>query len=57
MDGGQAILEPYSYITANPGKDIRGKLIDAFNIWLNVPEEKLVVITRIVNMLHAASLL
>ncbi|KAF9483315.1 terpenoid synthase [Pholiota conissans] len=53
----QAILEPFKYITSNPGKEIRGKLIEAFNIWLNVPTDKLQVIAKVVNMLHAASLM
>jgi geranylgeranyl diphosphate synthase type 3 len=53
----QAILEPFTFITSNPGKEIRGKLIEAFNTWLNVPTDKLLVITKVVNMLHAASLM
>ena len=53
----QTILEPYTFTTSNPGKEIRGKLIDAFNAWLNVPADKLKVIAKIVNMLHAASLM
>lgn len=53
----QALLEPFKYITSNPGKEIRGKLIEAFNIWLNVPPQRLQVIARLVNMLHAASLM
>lgn len=53
----QVLLEPFKYITSNPGKEIRGKLIEAFNIWLNVPPERLQVIAKIVNMLHAASLM
>ncbi|KAF4613303.1 hypothetical protein D9613_011203 [Agrocybe pediades] len=53
----QVLLEPFRYITSNPGKEIRGKLIEAFNLWLNVPSEKLQVIAKIVNMLHAASLM
>ena len=53
----QTLLEPFKYITSNPGKEIRGKLIEAFNIWLNVPPERLQVIAKIVNMLHAASLM
>jgi geranylgeranyl diphosphate synthase type 3 len=53
----QALLEPFKYITSNPGKEIRGKLIEAFNIWLNVPPKRLQVIAKIVNMLHAASLM
>ncbi|KDR77352.1 hypothetical protein GALMADRAFT_246737 [Galerina marginata CBS 339.88] len=53
----QAILEPFKYITSNPGKEIRGKLIEAFRFWLDVPEDKLKVIAKVVNMLHAASLM
>lgn len=32
-------------------------LIDAFNLWLQVPPEPLVAVKRIVRMLHTASLL
>jgi len=53
----QALLEPFTYITSNPGKEIRGTMIAAFNRWLNVPEDKLKTIARVVNMLHSASLL
>jgi len=53
----EVLLEPYTYITSTPGKEIRGTMIDAFNTWLNVPEDKLKVITRVVSMLHSASLL
>nr|XP_018264208.1 geranylgeranyl diphosphate synthase, type III [Kwoniella dejecticola CBS 10117]OBR86366.1 geranylgeranyl diphosphate synthase, type III [Kwoniella dejecticola CBS 10117] len=53
----RTLLEPYTYISANPGKEFRGKLIDAFNLWLKVPEDSLKVVTRIVRMLHNASLL
>jgi len=56
-DHEQAILEPFQFITSNPGKEIRGKLIEAFNIWLDVPADKLKVIAKVVNMLHAASLM
>jgi geranylgeranyl diphosphate synthase type 3 len=52
-----ALLEPYTYITSTPGKEIRGAMIEAFNIWLNVPEDKLKIIARVVSMLHSASLL
>jgi len=44
-------------VTSNPGKEIRSQLISAFNLWLNVPPEKLKIISNIVNMLHNASLL
>jgi len=52
-----ALLEPFTYITSNPGKEIRVIMIAAFNRWLKVPEDKLKVIARVVNMLHSASLL
>lgn len=51
------ILEPYTYITSKPGKEIRTSLIEAFNIWLAVPREQLDVISRVVRMLHSASLM
>jgi geranylgeranyl diphosphate synthase type 3 len=50
-------LEPYNYLIANPGKDIRVKLIKAFDAWLNVPQDILKVITKTIGMLHTASLL
>ncbi|ORY23700.1 isoprenoid synthase domain-containing protein [Naematelia encephala] len=53
----QILLEPYTYLSANPGKEIRTKLIDAFNVWLDVPEEDLEVVRHLVTMLHNASLL
>jgi len=53
----QILLEPYTYHSQIPGKEIRSKLIEAFNLWLNVPEDDLEVIKRIVRMLHNASLL
>ena len=56
-DFSKAILEPFTYVTSNPGKDIRSQLLAAFNVWLKVPSDKLEIISKIVNMLHNASLL
>mmetsp|Transcript_12634 Transcript_12634/g.27257 ORF Transcript_12634/g.27257 Transcript_12634/m.27257 type:complete len:378 (+) Transcript_12634:89-1222(+) len=54
----KTLLEPYHYINAVPGKDVRGKLIDCFQLWLNVPcVETLNEIKSIVADLHNASLL
>ncbi|KAL5504497.1 hypothetical protein ACEPAH_7158 [Sanghuangporus vaninii] len=53
----QALTEPFAYITSQPGKEIRGRMIEAFNEWLAVPEEKLATIAKVVSMLHSASLL
>lgn len=51
------LLGPYDYLYGHPGKDIRSQLIAAFNKWLNVPAESLEIITKVVGMLHTASLL
>jgi geranylgeranyl diphosphate synthase type 3 len=51
------ILEPFTYITTNAGKEIRTLLIEAFNLWLAVPGEQLKVIENVVQMLHNASLM
>ncbi|KAH0829020.1 isoprenoid synthase domain-containing protein [Lanmaoa asiatica] len=52
-----AILEPFVYISSKPGKEIRSLLIEAFNVWLGVPRAQLGVISRVVRMLHSASLM
>ncbi|KAJ6070377.1 terpene cyclase [Penicillium canescens] len=51
------ISAPLDYLSSLPGKDIRGKLIFAFNEWFKIPEEKLEIIKRVVGLLHVASLL
>jgi geranylgeranyl diphosphate synthase type 3 len=51
------LLGPYEYLFAHPGKDIRAQMIAAFNEWLEVPPESLETITKVVGMLHTASLL
>ncbi|XP_006638773.1 geranylgeranyl pyrophosphate synthase isoform X1 [Lepisosteus oculatus] len=63
MDGDKAaaseriLLEPYRYLLQLPGKQVRTKLSQAFNHWLNVPDDKLQVIIEVTEMLHNASLL
>lgn len=51
------LLGPYDYLFGSPGKDIRSQLVAAFNAWLKVPAKSLDIITRVVGMLHTASLL
>lgn len=51
------LLGPYDYMHGHPGKDIRSQFISSFNVWLKVPEQSLAVITKVVSMLHTASLL
>jgi geranylgeranyl diphosphate synthase type 3 len=53
----QILLEPYSYLLTTPGKEIRSALIDAFNVWLKVPDDNLEIVKSLVRRLHTASLL
>lgn len=53
----RVILGPFDYLNSQRGKDFRSQLIAAFNTWLDVPPESLEVITKVVGMLHTASLL
>ncbi|KAH9396538.1 Geranylgeranyl pyrophosphate synthase [Tyrophagus putrescentiae] len=51
------LLEPYHYILQCTGKQIRTKLIQAFNHWLEIPEDKQKIISDVIEMLHNSSLL
>ncbi|KAJ3226057.1 Geranylgeranyl pyrophosphate synthase [Clydaea vesicula] len=53
----QILLEPFNYLRDVPGKHIRTKLIEAFDVWLKVPEDHLKLITEVTEMLHMSSLL
>eukprot|EP00659_Diplonema_papillatum_P016106 gene16106-24675_t len=53
----QAIMAPYEHIAKMPGKGIRGKLVDAFNLWLHIDDDKLSGIKEIVDKLHNSSLI
>ncbi|CAD6500869.1 BgTH12-06574 [Blumeria graminis f. sp. triticale] len=57
LDKDNILLGPFEYLDAQPGKNIRSQLITAFNQWLDVPEESLKIITKVVGMLHTSSLL
>mmetsp|Transcript_25620 Transcript_25620/g.56069 ORF Transcript_25620/g.56069 Transcript_25620/m.56069 type:complete len:341 (+) Transcript_25620:299-1321(+) len=59
-DTDAALLESYRYISSVPGKDVRGKLIDCFQLWFQVDEQStpvLAEIKEIIALLHNASLL
>jgi geranylgeranyl diphosphate synthase type 3 len=54
----ECLLEAYRHVSSVPGKDVRGKLIDCFQLWLRVDSpEVLETIKTIVAELHNASLL
>ncbi|KAK3360263.1 isoprenoid synthase domain-containing protein [Lasiosphaeria hispida] len=56
-DKDKVLTGPYDYLNERPGKDFRSQLIKAFDAWLEVPEDSLEIITKVVGMLHTASLL
>ena len=57
IDQEKKLLEPLAYLLQVPGKNIRKKLLHAFNFWMSVEDTKVHEIGEIVQMLHNASLL
>lgn len=53
----KALLQPYDHIASKPGKNFRSKLIGVFNMIYGISEIKIELITRLVDILHNASLL
>jgi geranylgeranyl diphosphate synthase type 3 len=53
----ESVLEPFRYLQQVPGKNVRGQLVTAFNLWLKIPEEKVEEINKVIGNLHTASLL
>ncbi|KFY09763.1 hypothetical protein V491_07989 [Pseudogymnoascus sp. VKM F-3775] len=52
-----ALLAPTRYIKSLCSKNIRSKLVDAFNIWFHLPEDRVDIIKGIINDLHNAALM
>lgn len=53
----KALLQPYDHIASKPGKNFRSKLIGVFNMIYGIPQDKIELITALVDILHNASLL
>lgn len=53
----EALLQPYDHIASKPGKNFRSKLIGVFNLIYGISEDKITLITTMVDILHNASLL
>ncbi|RQM19119.1 hypothetical protein B5M09_007807, partial [Aphanomyces astaci] len=51
------LLEPWNYIRGMPQKNVRAILVDAFQLWLQIPPDKITTIKEIIGSLHDASLL
>lgn len=53
----QILLGPFEYLESIPGKNIRSQFIEAFNTWLQIPQDHLQIVGNVISMLHTASLL
>ncbi|KAJ1672879.1 Geranylgeranyl pyrophosphate synthase [Spiromyces aspiralis] len=53
----QVILEPYEYLKRMPGNDFPSLLVQAFNQWLKIPNDKLRTITEILTMMNTSALM
>ncbi|KAF8172541.1 farnesyltranstransferase [Mycena galopus ATCC 62051] len=53
----QEIFEPFTYIAAQPGKNVGRDMIHALNFWIKAPEDKVTIISTMIDTLHNASLM
>ncbi|KAH8717137.1 Geranylgeranyl diphosphate synthase sdnC [Beauveria bassiana] len=53
----EVIKGPARYIHSLPAKETRNAIIDALNTWLQLPDEPIYAIKKIITLLHEASLL
>lgn len=51
------LLEPYTYVCGLQGKQMRSKIVNCFQEWIQVAPEVLDIIKDITDMLHSSSLL
>jgi geranylgeranyl pyrophosphate synthase len=52
-----AVLAAPRYIQSLPSKNFRSQLVDAFNIWFELPEDRVSIIKGVIDDLHNASLI
>ncbi|KAI0470317.1 isoprenoid synthase domain-containing protein [Xylaria cf. heliscus] len=52
-----AVMAPFEYLRSLPSKGVREKLIDALNVWIEVPTEALTPIVSIISDVHNVSLM
>lgn len=52
-----ALLAAPRYIQSLPSKNFRSQLVDAFNIWFELPEDRVSIIKGVIDDLHNASLI
>jgi len=54
--GDKVVMEPYTYIDKMPGKKAP-TMVEVFNFWMKVPQDKLTIIKDVVRLLHEANLM
>lgn len=52
-----ALLAIPHYIQSLPSKNIRSQLVDAFNVWFELPEDRTSLIKRVIEELHGSTLI
>lgn len=53
----RTLVEPYEYLESQPGSGFRSQMISAFNTWIGAPAYAVEIISEVIGMLHAASLM
>jgi len=53
----QKLLQPLAHILKVPGKQFQPRMSQAYNYWLQVPTDKLIVVKEIAHMVHYSNLL
>ncbi|EPE34883.1 Terpenoid synthase [Glarea lozoyensis ATCC 20868] len=53
----ETVMAPYNYLSSLPSKHITAKVIEALNVWYEVPEIQLSIIKNILRLLHSSSLM
>lgn len=56
-DQEEVLRQPYNHLASCPGKNFRTELIRVFNMIYKLPEDKITVIAKFVEILHTSSLL
>lgn len=51
------LMEPFAYLCQLSGKDIRSRMVDAYNVWLQVEPSVMDLVKKVITMLHNGSLL
>ena len=53
----QALLQPMAHIVQVPEKQIMQRISHAYNYWLQLPTDKLIIVKEIAQMVHNSSML